>query len=251
MKKLLAVDSVHKRFLIWTIFAVLVTELFLTLLLFVPGVEFNPKIGIAALTAIPLFVVTLMQLGRTLRLQRADFIRKYTSQFVTEGDLYSTFHDLVYNYSNKKYEEVKKVVEEESKKGTGRPGFDCLKGLQGGRGQGKRFYHPSFFQGSPEEMRLDALLGYFDILGYYYARGFVHLQDIVGTLGYYLAVLGERHVVRDYIDICTKMWPTLPYSKVMGATTTSAYLRRLLDDVKTYNEKFTDEITQLHEEQIT
>jgi len=45
-----------------------------------------------------------------------------------------------------------------------------------------RLYDPSTFQFSEEERRLDALLGFFDILGYHHHRGVVHMQDIAGVL---------------------------------------------------------------------
>ena len=235
----------NRRYFYLILVAVILTELLLFLVVSTLNFEIDKKIGVVTYTAIPLFVITLMQLSRNLRLQRAAFIKDYVSRFFTDQFLYRTFHELIYTYDFKTFNEVKKIYKEKNlAKVEETPFFEAFSDLQKERKEGSRLYHPRLFQGSPEERHLDALLGYFDVMAYYYAKGFLHIEDIVGSVGYYLAVIGEREVIKEYMKLNEEAWQDPNYQK-MGITPPFGYLRRLLEDIQEYNEKFANRIKKL------
>ena len=211
------------------------------------NVGLQSKFGVAALTAPFIFVVPLMQLGRNVRLQRASFIKDYVSQFFTNDKLYRTYHDLIYTYDDETYAKVNQIANEIDEKNKVKPMFDCFESLNRSRQEGARLYHPDFFQGSLEEQRLDALLGYFDVIGFYYCRGFLKMEDIAGTLGYYLAFIGRRQVLKRYFEICANPEYWSAESKLF-ATEPFGYLRRLLLDFEKYNREHGDALRKLQQD---
>lgn len=239
-----------RSYYVWVVVAVLATELLIFTIMRLLGLEFDLKVGVAAFTATPLFVVTLMELGRNLRLQRAAFIKDYVSQFFTNPDLYQSFHDLIYTYRDSDFEKLEKIRVEQKLDSKDKPVFDAFTPLQGSREIGSRFYHPRLFQGSPEERRLDSLLGYFDVIAYYYAKGYLRIEDIVGSVGYFLAVMKARGVICHYMRLNREAWNNADYNKEMGVTPPFSYLNRLLDDIKTYNERFVADIEKLQKKRL-
>ena len=233
-----------RQYFIWIIAAVLGTEAVLFVVVSLAGLQPDIKVGVAAYTATPLFVVTLMELARNLRLQRAAFIKDYVSQFFTDTNLYQTFHDLIYTYPTSVLEKIDQLRVKKKLDKAARPVFDPFASLQGDREVGSRFYHPRLFQGSPEERRLDALLGYFDVIAYYYAKGFLRIEDIAGSIGYFLAVMRARAVIAEYMRLTEEAWHSEEYRR-MGSTPPFAYLRRLLDDINQYDKRFESRIKKL------
>ena len=79
--------------------------------------------------------------------------------------------------------------------------FEELAHLQGGRKEGCRFYHPRLFRGSVEERRLDSLLGFLNIIAYYYLREphLVRKSDMDASIAYLLRSTVMSAVVSDYI----------------------------------------------------
>lgn len=239
-----------KTYYLWLILAVLITELMILLTARVFGLQSDLKVGIAAFTATPLFVVTILELGRNLRLQRAAFIKDYVSQFFINPHLYQTFHELIYTYPNSLFEKVDDIRRAQKLDNCEKPVFEPFKELQGERLVGARLYHPRLFQTSVEERRLDALLGYFDVIAYYYAKGYLRIADIAGSVGYFLAVMGARTVIRDYMKLNQEAWSSPEYNRRMGATPPFAYLNRLLDDIQSYNARFDDDIRKLQDKRL-
>ncbi len=240
-----------KTYYAWVVGAVLASETIILVIMRALRLEPDVKVGIATFTAVPLLVVTLMELGRNLRLQRAAFIKDYVSQFFTNVDLYQAFHELIYSYGNELFEEVDSIRKQQKLDREEKPVFEPFKELQKGREVGSRLYHPRLFQGSAEERRLDALLGYFDVIAYYYARGYLRIEDIVGSIGYFLAVLKARKVVEHYMNFNRETWKEdKEYSNTMGVTPPFSYLRRLLDDLHDYNKDSEDKIKKLQEKRI-
>jgi hypothetical protein len=185
-----------------------------------------------------------------LRQQRAAFVKDYVAKFYTEKELYGTFHDLVYTYSDTQFKQVQRISSEQNPKNhhfapDEKPIFEWFDGLQGARTSGSRLYHPLLFQGSQEEQRLDRLLGYFDVIGYYYVNGFLEIGDVVGSLGYHLAVIADRDVIQEYLKIARTKWRDLPYEREMNAAVPFVYLTHLLRAVKSYNALNTQKINQL------
>jgi predicted DNA-binding transcriptional regulator len=239
-----------RAYYIWVVVIVLVTELTIITAVRVLSLETDLKVGIVAFTAAPLFIITLMELGRNLRLQRAAFIKDYISQFFTKSELYQTFHELVYTYTDSVFERVDKIRDEQNLDVKPKPVFDPFDNLQAGRQVGSRLYHPRLFQTSPEERRLDALLGYFDVIAYYYAKGFLRIEDIAGSVGYFLAVMKARKVICEYMKLNHEAWSSPEYNRKMGATPPFSYLERLLDDIQKYNERFEEDIKRLQAKRL-
>jgi hypothetical protein len=132
---------------------------------------------------------------------RATFVKDYFSQFHARPEFYSAWYDLIYTYSTAKWFDIDAHVRE---RGTPLK-FDDLNGFQErGRDKtkGNRFWHPRVpFQGSQEERRLDSLIGYFSVMGTYYGRGLISLEDIANSAGYYLAHVATHHAILEYIRI--------------------------------------------------
>jgi hypothetical protein len=233
----------------WLLAAVAITELLLLGIVSAFKLKPDVQVGITAYTATPLFVVTLMELARSIRLQRAAFIKDYISRFFTDKELYQTFHELIYSYPDSAFEKIEKIRADQQLDKAERPVFDAFTQMQGERQPGSRFYHPCLFQGSPEERKLDAFLGFFDVIAYYYARGFLRIEDIAGSVGYFLAVLRARKVVTEYMKLNDEAWRSPEY-KTMGTTPPFSYLRRLLDDLDSYNRTFEGRIRKMQAARI-
>lgn len=114
--------------------------------------------------------------------------------------------------------------------------YTYLANLQDGRKEGSRLYHPEKFQGSEEEKRLDSLLGYFNIVAYYYNRKVLSLNDINGSIGYYLMVMASRRVIKEYMNLIVASWEKHEqkqgYAKAYGIEQPLLDLKRLLDDLQ-------------------
>ena len=242
-----------KTYFAWVVAAILASEIVILIAMRLLHLRPELTVGVATFTAVPLLVFTLMELGRNLRLQRAAFIKDYVSQFFTNGDLYQTFHELIYSYTNDLFEKID-AIKEEQKLGRSddekRPLFEPFEDLQDGRPIGSRLYHPRLFQCSPEERRLDGLLGYFDVIAYYYAKGYLRIEDIAGSVGYFLAVIRARDVVADYLKLNREAWTKAEYNSSMGVTPPFAYLHRLLEDLDKYNRHSEARIKKLQSKRL-
>lgn len=208
-------------------------------------VKFESKIDIAGLTAIPLFLIAIFELYRQTAIRRANFVTEYMSKFYTEEELHASFSDLVVGYPDAKFLEVdellKKAINDPNLKAKPEgmiAAFLAIEGLQSGRKPGERFYHPDYFQGSPEERKLDVLLGYLDVIGYQYQHGLVKMPDIVGMLGYQLSMVSSRRVIQNYLDGTNRQWwQSTPQSKE-SALVPYVYLRLLISGFKKFNLRY-------------
>jgi len=235
--------------------------------------KFDASLGLAAFTAIPLFLLTIMELRRNIENQRASFLKEYISQFFTNPEIYKAFHDLVYSYTDDKYgkiqiealkdqsisQNVKNIadlLEPDKLKHIPKPFF--VNGeLQGRREEGARFFLPTLCQFSPEERRLDSLLGYFDVIGFYVDRNIVPINQINGSIGYFLAQFKRRQAVQDYIDASIRFWDdevkkdreALKHAreekknhngKTLYSTAPYFYLQKLLERIELFNEALDD-----------
>lgn len=121
------------------------------------------------------------------------------------------------------------------------------------KAEGFRLYHPEYFQWSEEERRLDGLLGYFDVIGYYYHRGFLKMDDIVGSLGWILTVLRAKEVVQRYLRFTDERFQKLREENTIDlshALPPFIYLKRLLDDFERYNQKTGEQRLQVLSEAV-
>jgi hypothetical protein len=198
-----------------------------------PILAFTSKLEIGAFATIPLFVITVLQVRSAIRGQKASFIRDYVAQLYTTEQLSQAFHYLVDTYTDAKFDSFRAADEEQRK------------ALQQGRPVGGRLFDPSTFQGTEEERRLDALLGYFDVIGYHYWAGAVEMKEVAGVLGYHLAALATRKVVVEYLEEIEQEWPGMPYSEVK-AVGPFRYMVVLIEDFKVFNKKNQDRIAALN-----
>jgi hypothetical protein len=234
MKRLMA--RLTRDFWVRAFLAVILTEA--TLLGVVVGfrLELTRAGDLTVFTTVPLFVLTLIELRRTLGARRADLIKEWVSEFFLKPELYMTFHELIYTYRNEIFDKMERIRSEQDLDNKPRPVFGPFDSLQEGREAGSRFYHPDLFQRSPEERRLDTLLGYLDVIGYYHHRGLIPIEDIVGSLGFYLALMRNRKAVMRYLEGNKHAWETNQYFQAYGYVPPFAYLHRLLEDVHAFNE---------------
>lgn len=145
------------------------------------------------------FVVTVIQLLNARNDRQADaadarsaFVKDYMVQFFQNIELSKTWHDLIESYFDEIYEPIAKAVRE------GRPPMP--------RPDGHPTWHPETFQGSDEERRVDALFGYLDILGYYWAKDLANVEDIESILGYTIGIINSRQVTKDYFKLIDDGW---------------------------------------------
>jgi hypothetical protein len=204
--------------------------------------DFKHDINIQTFTVLPLFILAILQLGYNGRLQRTDFLRNYSEGFFTNEDLYSAFHQLVYTYRDSDFEKVETEVRKRQAAGTlndetPRPVFLDVKRSLGADELGSRLYHPYCFQGSQEERRLDMLLGYFDLLGYHHARGYLSIEDIAGSLGHYLNILSRRKVIIELRRIYSEAAADPEYAKYNGRLSPFRYFEMLMQSIETFNKK--------------
>lgn len=191
---------------------------------------------IAALATVALVWVAGVQLRKNRESQRLAFLAEYVSKIFTDKDISDTYHYLVYTYTNSKFREVREKLKElNEEENTSAPDkhkkmYKCLECLQDGREEGLRFYHPGMFQGSVEEERLDSLLGYFNIIAYYYNENIVSIKDINGIIGYHITVIASRDVIKEYMNYIEANWTK--FEKRYGPQQPLHDLKTLLDKVQ-------------------
>jgi hypothetical protein len=226
------------RYIARVLLAVVLSDLLLLSIIWLFQLDLKSGDGLTAFTAIPLFIITILELNRAIQIQRASFVKEYVAQFFTNHDLHLAFHELIYSYGDDKYAQIEKIAQElHLKDQKERPIFEPFAEINKDRPIGARFFHPALLQLSPEERRLDALLGYFDVVGYYYVKNILQMRDIAGTLGYQLSLMRRRRVVITYLDLTKHWWHTLPNPEELGVAPFQ-YLRKLLDGLAEYNKDF-------------
>lgn len=202
----------------------------------VPKMELKDKL--TSLTAIPLFVITVVHIlwsikknreqntqeairhieeinrshSHLMNEQRLNTIRDYIGNFHTNQYLQDIFFKLVYSYTTDIYkalidvEEYKNLEPMDTKDPIFVEKIVVRNNNKQRSEEGCRFYHPNFMKTSLEEKRIDSLLGYFDVIGYYYNKGYLELEDIVGTVGFYLDTISNRPATREYIQFIHENW---------------------------------------------
>ena len=204
-------------------------------------IKFKNEIDLFGIAGIPLFFVTIIELMRSHRIQAAELVRGHMSAFLMNAELYRTFHELIYDYSDADWERVKallpkaiKINDQKTPAVVGRV-WAAIDDLNHGREEGSRLYNPDFFQGSLEEKRLDSVLHFFDILAYNYRNGLIPLNNITGVAGYHLAIINTREVTSYYLSRNKEFWNKLPYEKRMRAEAPYENLRQLLQALERRN----------------
>ncbi|HLZ85357.1 MAG TPA: hypothetical protein VKQ54_17480 [Caulobacteraceae bacterium] len=244
---------VSRHMLATAIIVIAISESCLAVLISQKWATIDMKIGITAFTGLPLFLIGVLQLGQTLSLQKGSFIKDYISQFFIRQDVYSAWSDLIYQYTDKDFKRVQTIVdgfhEDNRNFSTSEEAMNLVASVAPDLPLGSRRYHPDHFQGTLEEKRLDALLGYFDVIGYYYAKGLLGLDDISGSMGYHVGVIRERAVVQWYLTMNKEYWKSGQLS-AYSVTPPFSYLRRLMEDLKKYEARYAKAILALQAERI-
>jgi hypothetical protein len=202
---------------------------------------FDYKFDFAILVLTPPLVITVLQLMRGEVVAKADFVKDYVAEFFMNKELNETFYFLVYTYGDKKFAEMEAAYLAAG--GYGKIGADPLKiakvfePLQEGRAEGCRYYHPDCYQRSMEEKRLDCLLGYFDVLAYYYQNDLIAMEDIAGSLGYHLNILARRDVIKRVRKTYREAVKNPEYVAKNGNIAPFRSLDQFLEDIIKYDKR--------------
>ena len=215
--------------------------------------KWDGSVGLTVLVGLPAFVLTIAQLSRTIRLQRAAFVRDYVSKIFTDTELSGAFYDLVQTYTDRLFERIEKLAQEKYGEDVGRWALEpvvlgdkkpIFLDSDDDREVGKRHYHPALFQGSLEEKRLDALLNYLNVIGYYYHNGFLRMADIAGSLGSHLLAVRRRKAILRYMEICNNRWSDRGKDYTLGVPAPFSYLDNLLVHFESYAKSNADMINR-------
>ena len=233
--------------------------------------------GIAIIGVI---LVAAMQFGDARDAQRRNFVSEHVTKTFTHEDLRDTYYYLAYSYPAGAFWRIEKEVEcllkrkekllekmfsirkelndpgtkfrkEEKKndlfnveKGLDKlreDMFQRLEPLQGNRVEGQRLYHPRLFQGSVEEKRLDSLLGYFNVIAYYYysrPQTFT-IKDLEGSIGFHIVSTCRNRAVAEYFAIINEVWENdrERLTQLYGERKPFSYLQDLAKDLEKLREK--------------
>lgn len=202
------------------------------------------EIDLFAIAGIPLFIATIASLAKTYRVQAAGLVRSHISELLSNTDLHTAFHELIYAYRDETWEQVKAAQSSACDRDVfpktpemRRRAWEAIEALNEGRSEGLRYYDPDFFQHSAEERRLDSVLHYFDMLAYNKERRLISVEDITGVAGYHLAVIGSRRVIQYYLERNRDWWGKLPYKQRVGAEEPYRHLRSLLEEIERRNKR--------------
>ena len=195
----------------------------------------NTQTAIAVLAA----VIALLHLRQNAKIHRAQFVSSQLTRFYTDEDLWSTYNELVYCYSDKSFE---KIDELSIKKGYIK---DSIKRFRRGEYSyepplyvdhwDKSKYHPWLFQRSDEEKRLDALLGFITGVEYYCAKGLISIPEVYKQMGHHLLILNERKVMKQYFQANEFGWQQEAYNRSRGSESPLKGVRDLLDCTWVYD----------------
>lgn len=187
----------------------------------------------------------LLTLRRNSLVQRAEFISGYLSRFYTDASLWETYHQLIYRYWDEDFEEIDELVQEDKQKVRERiESPESYKGplppihvtLPGTDTRSRPTYHPWLFQGSQEEQRIDALLGFLNGVDYYCAKGHISVGEIYRHMGTHLLTLRSKKVMESYFEINDAAWKTRRFQGDMGVQPATKRARDLLDCIKAYDD---------------
>lgn len=235
MEKTAKMDFLGKKYLLNAIILILLIELILITLSLTPFVKTSFEINATLFTTIPLFILTIMQLAKTYRVQRAQYVKDFLMEFRRNKEISDSYYQLIYSYKDETYEKIKEIAKsQEEPTSSEKPVFEIFKHLQGNRKVGERYYYPKFFHFSEEERKLDGVLDFFNTLSYYWSEGLVSMEEIANTLGEYLVVISQRKVIKEYLDYCNNTEES-KYKERFESTSAYLYLVRFLEEFINFN----------------
>lgn len=167
------------------------------------ALDAKDRLVTAAATATLLSVC--LQHWRASHLQQTAAARDLLLELYKRRELYDSFIELVYHYTDDYWKQVESQAPPSD--GTWRPNrrssWRPELPIEPPR---TKLYHPRYFGWSEEELRLDELLEYFNVIGIQYQRGLIPMRDIAATVGYYLTYIQMRGVVRYYLKLIREQW---------------------------------------------
>ena len=106
---MLKLPSVLRESYIWglAIFLLLLVVVLIAHKLNPDVVQVQTQIDILAITGIPLFFVTILELVKTRKFQAAALVRSHISDFLSKEELSVAYHYLIYGYSDDTWKKVK------------------------------------------------------------------------------------------------------------------------------------------------
>jgi hypothetical protein len=165
------------------------------------GITFQQFGGATPFITLAGFAVTVIQLYNGNSEARASFLKTYTTDFILKPELYGTWHDLIYGYSNTVYAVLDAHVRQHGAYPTEIqvPGEAAIAWKP-------EYWHPRLFQTTQEERRIDAVLGYIDVIGYYQQAALIDVMDISGLIGEFLQDIRSRTMIYDYFVVIWRAW---------------------------------------------
>ena len=190
--------------------------------------------------------VVLLTLQRNSTVQRAEFISGYLSQFYTNSNLWRTYHQLIYQYWDRDFEKIDGHAKEDKKRMKNRienpesyegplPPTTITVTTVGKDEPPSLTYHPWLFQGSGEEERIDALLGFLNGVDYYCAKGLIGVGEVYRHMGTHLLALDSRKVMESYFEINDIEWRNRVLRGNMGVEPATKRAKNLLSCIKAYD----------------
>jgi hypothetical protein len=206
---------------------------------------------VSVLAAFPI-LFACWTFNRSVRQQKAEFISDYLGQLFTSPELSLAFHELVYTYTDRIYVLVTEAAVRAGASQKEPPFFvdqtlipDAVDGaakpnkrVRRNAKRANRFFLPHKFQLSPEERRLDSLLHFFNLAGYYLAEDLITVEDLYGCIGYHLRLIISRKAITDYLQIVFEKFQDLPENRgKKDVIRPFYYLLLLLAEFDAYNQK--------------
>jgi len=115
-------------------------------------VTLKTDVDLLTLTGIPLFVITILCLAKSYRVQAAALVRSHISEFISNQELYSAFYELIYAYEDDIWIKVEKALpsnlnrkERNKTPEMKAASWRALESINGSKAEGKRYFDPDFF----------------------------------------------------------------------------------------------------------
>ncbi|WP_008545198.1 hypothetical protein [Bradyrhizobium sp. CCGE-LA001] len=108
-------------------------------------------------------------------------------------EAFRTWYELFYNYPNGLFDKLDALPPADREK--------ALEDENRMRKAGTRRWHPRHFWGTQEEGMVDALLSQLNVLGDYYERGMLSVEEIGGVAEFYLLGVLNCHAFQAYIHL--------------------------------------------------
>lgn len=162
---------------------------------------------------------------------QANFVKDYMSKFLEKKEVYESWRYLFYLYKNSDFQLISAVIEksEADQRAAGskqiKLSFDLIASFNEDRkkhgdskqdgksdegraaeGSGLRRWHPQLLPESPEEGRVDEVLSYFNVLGDYYERGSLDVDEIGDVATFYLRAIGNCEAFRSYLTLIMEVF---------------------------------------------